>query len=102
MYYNGKGTKKNIKEALKWLQIAADNGESDAQYLLAKFYWEGKNLPKDTEKAMSLIEQAAGQGNEEAIKDEGIWKFVNKIMGTVKEEENKEKQTEKLEEESEK
>ena len=59
MYLEGKGTEKNIDEAVKWLNKATFNGNSNAAYSLFKLYSEGKDLQQDTEKANLYLEISA-------------------------------------------
>ena len=54
----------NLKEAVKWLELSADQGNQFAQYALGKlFLCDQSGMPRDREKADSLLEAAAAQGN---------------------------------------
>ena len=45
-YYNEMGTKKNIDEALKWFEIAANNGNKNAMFKLGKIYMHNNKIPE--------------------------------------------------------
>lgn len=44
--------------ALRWLAIAADEGNADAMYYLAERYYRGKGTPKDPLAALKLLDSA--------------------------------------------
>ena len=48
------------------LQIAAEQGDAEAQCILGVFYYIGEEVPVDFEKAVSLFRLAADQGDAEA------------------------------------
>ena len=50
MYSNGEGVPENDKEALKWFQLAADQGVARAQFNLGVMYSNGEGIPRTTEK----------------------------------------------------
>lgn len=54
---------RNIADALPWLTVSAEAGNPCAEYLLGKLYWEGKDVPQDTEQAVYWLTQAVGQGH---------------------------------------
>ena len=49
------------------LPAAAERGDADAQYQLARAYLRGEGVVKDPQKAFELMKAAADQGNAEAI-----------------------------------
>lgn len=59
--------------------IAAENGNDYAEYQLGKIYLYGKDVPRDTDKAMYYLHLAAEHGNQYAaqlihsIKVNGNW-----------------------------
>ena len=57
---------KNIKEAVRCFEIAAEQGNSYAEYQLGKIYLYGKDIPRDTDKAMYYLHLAAEHGNQYA------------------------------------
>lgn len=70
MLYQGIGTERDEEEAVRywqqaaaWLEKAANEGNTSAQYVLAKLYLEGCLGEKDVEKAGKLFQKAAEQGN---------------------------------------
>ena len=62
----GKGVAQNDAEAVKWFQKSADQGNADAQTLLATCYFRGNGVLEDERKAASLYQKAANQGHAEA------------------------------------
>ena len=41
------GKQDDFEEAIKWLKLSADQGDSSALYLLSGLYFQGKGAPKD-------------------------------------------------------
>ena len=70
---------KNIQKAIRSFKIAAENGNDYAEYQLGKIYLYGKDIPRDTDKAMYYLHLAAEHGNQYAaqlihsIKVNGNW-----------------------------
>ncbi|WP_375560446.1 alpha/beta fold hydrolase [Bernardetia sp. OM2101] len=56
----------NYKEAIPYLEKAAQKGHEGAQFDLAYLYQEGKGIEKNNEKATYWFEKAAKQGSEGA------------------------------------
>ena len=66
-YSNGaNGVKKNYKEAVKWAQKSADQGDAVGLYLLGAYYDEGKGVASNYTKANSLYKQALAKLKVEA------------------------------------
>jgi len=57
MYFSGKGTKKNYKEAERWLKKAADSNDVEAQFYLGKLLF----IKEDYRNAISWLEKSAAQ-----------------------------------------
>ncbi|TLY94167.1 MAG: sel1 repeat family protein [Gammaproteobacteria bacterium] len=57
---------KKFAEAATALQKLASAGNADAQYMLAVFYLNGVNGPRDPAQARGWLEKSAGQGNARA------------------------------------
>src|SRR3981081_742922 len=57
---------KNFTEAATAVQRLAAPGNAEAQYLLAAFYLNGVNGPRDVAQAKAWLEKSAGQGNARA------------------------------------
>src|SRR2546429_2924964 len=57
---------KKFAEAATALQKLAGAGNADAQYMLAVFYLNGVNGPRDPAQARGWLEKSAGQGNARA------------------------------------
>lgn len=62
----GAGLEKNSNEAIKWYQMAADQQDLRAQYMLGVIYFEGRDVPADVVKGLNLLEDAAMKGNVQA------------------------------------
>lgn len=54
---------KNKKTGIKWLRLAADSGDSDAQFYLGLCYVMGYGVEEDEDKAIKWLRRAAGSGN---------------------------------------
>ena len=63
---NGKGVARDVAEAVKWFQKAAELDYNEAQFILAELYADGRGVPRDPGKAMELYRQAAASGHEGA------------------------------------
>ena len=57
-YENGKGVLKDDKQAVKWYQKAADQGNASAQYNLGAMYADSTVVLKDLSKAKYWIKKA--------------------------------------------
>lgn len=55
------------KDAIKFIQGLADNGNSDAAYYLAKLYLEGDVVKKNAQKGVMYLQKAADLGNTKAM-----------------------------------
>lgn len=58
-YENGKGTERNIGEAIQWYRIAAESGDYHAAIKLGVFYETGFGVEKDLTEAFNWYLQAA-------------------------------------------
>ena len=58
MYYDGKGTEKNLNEAFKWCKKSYDSGNVHASYDLAWLYNCGAGTEKNLYKAFNLLQEA--------------------------------------------
>jgi TPR repeat protein len=63
MYANDRGVIQDDKEAVKWYRLAAEQGQSDAQYNLGLKYAKGQGVIQDYKEAVRLFGLAAAQGN---------------------------------------
>src|SRR5450830_1317077 len=61
-YYLGTGVKRDPAEALRLATLADAGGNPDATNMLGAFYLEGKELPRDIERARPLLQRAADHG----------------------------------------
>ena len=55
-----------IDEAVSWYEQAAEQGNTYAAYRLGKLYLEGKDVQKDTARAMEYLTNVAQEGNQYA------------------------------------
>ena len=62
-YYFGNGVPQDYKEATKWFQKAAAQGNVDAQYYLGTCYGNGDGVEKDSVEAVMWLSKAAKQGD---------------------------------------
>ena len=58
-----KSVKKDVASAERWFRKAEEAGETDAVISRAAIYMEGKAARVDTEKAISILDEAIGKGN---------------------------------------
>ena len=72
MYDEGRGVKKNYKEAFKWYQKAAMQGDADAQCNLGYKYEYGEGVGKNMEEAFKWYHRAAMQGQTNAQFSTGL------------------------------
>ena len=66
-YYDGLGVQKDWGKAVYWTRRAADHGDRDGQYNLARFHEDGVGVERDMEQAIFWYRKAALQGHELAI-----------------------------------
>lgn len=67
MCQRGLGTEKNIHEAIRWYEAAANNGDDKAMYNLGAIYHDGaEGLEPDEEKYFHWMRLAAQKGNDRA------------------------------------
>jgi hypothetical protein len=66
MYVKGQGVKANNKEAVKWFQKSAQQGNVNAQNNLGVMYFKGRGIPQDYVKALLFFNVAAETGNQNA------------------------------------
>ena len=56
------GIEKNYFEAERWFRIASDGGYAPADYNLGMMYLEGLGVPKDIDKAITLLQRSGSKG----------------------------------------
>jgi hypothetical protein len=65
--WQGEGISVNSFEALKYLKLAADSGNSAAMYVIGKAYWNGGNgINRDKEKGADYLKKAASRNHQKA------------------------------------
>jgi TPR repeat protein len=62
----GKGTTKNLANAIGWFRKAAEQGQADAQYQLGNMYEFGLGVPQSYQEAASWYKKSAEQGHPSA------------------------------------
>lgn len=77
LYYHGWGIARNLDSAIECFETAADDGDMDAEYALGMMYLYGNDaLPRDMERALDYLENAANKGQPQSYN----------VLGTVFEE----------------
>jgi hypothetical protein len=71
LFYFGKGTAKDLGQAVRWLTCAAQQGHADAQYELSQRLFFGEGAPRDPEASAHWRRKAAEQGHPAALADLG-------------------------------
>jgi localization factor PodJL len=66
-YLNGTHTAKNPVQAARWLRLAAQGGEPNAQYWYGTLFERGLGVKSDSDLAFQWYKSAAIQGNRRAI-----------------------------------
>ena len=66
-YHEGLGVEQDKAESLKWMERAAEQGKSYAQFLVGLKYYVGLDVKLDEKKGIELIERAANQGEPAAL-----------------------------------
>ena len=61
-YEKGIGVSQSIAQALITYIQAAEKGSAEAAYHMGEWYWKGKNVPIDKQKALAYFQQAAKSG----------------------------------------
>lgn len=65
----------NAQKSAYWMQKASNSGNAEAMYWLGEFYVSGYGVPEDRYKGVSIIMDAAKEGNKTAIhalKEDGM------------------------------
>ena len=86
MYFNGKGVIKDYSNAIKWWNLAADQGNDKAQYILGVMYEEGKGVKKNLKTAKTWFQLASNQGLAKA--KEKLTTLLDKTKGHLQEDTN--------------
>ncbi len=66
MFYQGLGTRRDVKQAFENYQRAASSGDAWAQMRLGQMYERGESVPQDAGEAIRLYQLAARQGEPNA------------------------------------
>lgn len=71
-YTEGRGTEVKLDEAVKWLKLSSDLDFAPAQYRLGNFYEKGTGVDRDIERARTLYQSSASNGNINAMHNLGV------------------------------
>jgi GAF domain-containing protein len=63
-YHDGQGVGQDDAEAVRWFELAAEQGYVAAQGALGAYYWRGRGVPADLSKAYFWSAIAMAQGDE--------------------------------------
>ena len=66
LYYQGQGLQQDVAEAVKWMRMAAEQGNADAQFNLGTSYAKGEGVPQDIILAHMWFNLSAAQGAADA------------------------------------
>jgi len=66
MYRNGDGVPQNYIEALRWFKLAAEQGDSRAQFSLGLMYYDGSGVPQNYVQAHKWLNLSAANGDEKS------------------------------------
>jgi len=77
LYEQGQGVEPNLKQAVVYLQKAADLNDTRGQYQLAMMYEKGRGVERDLHQAAYWFEKAAEQGDETAQFNLGVMLATN-------------------------
>ncbi|MBU0944438.1 MAG: sel1 repeat family protein [Proteobacteria bacterium] len=81
-FLTGQGVPRNYSEAMQWYELAAQNGDVEAQNELAYHYFIGKRVERDYEKAYYWFKRAAEKGYPLGQYNIGIlWYTGNGVSG---------------------
>lgn len=72
-FYGSDNTRKDEAQAFEYYAIAADAGESGAQYAAGRCYENGNGVQKDEKAAFDRYKKAAANGNADAMNALGIF-----------------------------
>ena len=68
MYLNNQGVAKDVQKAISNFMLASDQGYVNAQVELGNLYFNGEELPKDLDKALSFYKDACKNGHQDGCK----------------------------------
>jgi len=66
MYAAGQGVRQDYQQASRWYQVAAEQGQPEAEYNLGVLYFEGQGVMQDFRIAARWYRLAAEQGERDA------------------------------------
>ncbi len=84
-YHTGRGTARNMAQAVYWYRKAAEQGNAQAMYNLGIFYANGRGAAQNDEEAFRWYERAAQAGHADARLKTGYWYEVGR--GAAKDQE---------------
>ena len=66
-FYYGWNVPQDLERALRYLTVAADNGDAISQFTLGFMYWVGRGTKADIDKALEMFMKASEQNIPEAM-----------------------------------
>jgi len=75
LYLDGAGVEKNYKEALKWAEASANNGDPMGLAILGNLYLNGNGVKKDPAKAYEFYKQSAQKNEKLGMVGEALCLF---------------------------
>jgi TPR repeat protein len=72
MYNSGKGVKCNYPEAMRWLKLAAEQGDATALCHIGFMFEHGQGVDQDDARALVYYNKAARRGDVYSIKNKEI------------------------------
>lgn len=72
LYKDGKGVRKDEKEALRLLELAVEQGDLDAHYYLSNLYYTGTLVKKNLNMVEALLSRAAEAGHMKSLEELGL------------------------------
>jgi uncharacterized protein len=88
-FYFGEGVKADYVEAVKWLELGAQEDDSEAMYLLGMCHLGGDGVPENRKVGLRLLRDSASRGNGKAKEELDEMGFDlpkdNNIDGNVQE-----------------
>ena len=80
LYFNGVGTKKDLKKGLFWLKKSAHGMNAQAQYDLGMMYLSGHNVIQNPKLAFTWFDSASDLGSVQAKYNEALMYYEGSVV----------------------